>query len=94
MVSPLTAGGIHTALQHGWAAGEAVADFLHGRCGDPSGWLVDSYPRFRAKRLLRLLFDPFQSDALFNLLLRTRPLRMAASLVYFHHKGVLRTSES
>src|SRR5690606_21241182 len=28
MVSPVTAGGIHTALKHGLAAGHAVADFL------------------------------------------------------------------
>src|SRR5712671_5363940 len=46
------------------------------------------YPRFRAKRLLRFLFDRFQSDALFNLFLRTRLIRTAAGIVYFHHKGV------
>ena len=88
MVSPVTAGGIHTALKHGLAAGYAIADCLHGKRGDPSGWFVDSYPTFRKKRLLRFLFDHFQSDALFNLLLGTRPMRRAASLVYFHHKGV------
>ncbi len=88
MVSPLTAGGIHTALKHGLAAGHAVADFLAGRCEDPSGWFVAQYPRFRAKRLLRFLFDRFQSDLAFNLLLGSRPLRMAAGVVYFNHKGV------
>ena len=60
MVSPVTAGGIHTALKHGLAAGHAVADFLHGRAEDPSGWFVRSYPKFRVKRLLRVLFDHFQ----------------------------------
>ena len=88
IVSPVTAGGIHTALKHGLAAGNAVADFLHGRAEDPSGWFVRSYPRFRGKRLLRFLFDHFQSDLAFNWLLATRPMRLAASLVYFHHKGV------
>ncbi|HET7932318.1 MAG TPA: NAD(P)/FAD-dependent oxidoreductase, partial [Rhodanobacteraceae bacterium] len=88
MVSPVTAGGIHTALKHGLAAGHAIADYLSGRREDPSGWFVDSYPRFRAKRVLRFLFDHFQSDAAFNLLLATRPMRAAAGLVYFHHKGV------
>lgn len=87
MVSPVTAGGIHTALKHGLAAGHAIADFLNGRVEDPSGWFVRSYPRFRTKRLLRFLFDHFQSDALFNLLLGTRPVRAAAGIVYFHHKG-------
>ena len=87
MVSPVTAGGIHTALKHGLAAGHAIADFLNGRAEDPCGWFVRSYPRFRTKRLLRFLFDHFQSDALFNLLLGTKPVRMAAGIVYFHHKG-------
>ena len=87
MVSPVTAGGIHTALKHGLAAGHAIADFLNGRAEDPSGWFVRSYPRFRTKRLLRFLFDHFQSDTLFNLLLGTKPVRMAAGIVYFHHKG-------
>jgi len=40
------------------------------------------------KRLLRFLFDRFQSDILFNLLLHTKATRSAASIVYFHHKGV------
>jgi len=88
IVSPVTAGGIHTALKHGLAAGNAVADFLHGRAEDPSGWFVNSYPKFRMKRLLRFLFDNFQSDLAFNWLLATRPMRFAACLVYFHHKGV------
>lgn len=88
MVSPLTAGGIHTALKHGLAAGHAVADFLAGRRDDPSGWFVDCYPRFRAKRLLRLAFDLFQSDLFFNILLKSRPMRWAAGIVYFNHKGV------
>jgi digeranylgeranylglycerophospholipid reductase len=88
MVSPLTAGGIHTALKHGLAAGHAVADFLSGRREDPSGWFVDCYPRFRAKHFLRFAFDHFQSDFLFNLLLKSKPMRWAAGIVYFNHKGV------
>ena len=88
MVSPVTAGGIHTALKHGLAAGHAIADYLGGQREDPGGWFVDSYPAFRTKRLLRFLFDHFQSDTAFNLLLGTRAMRMAASVVYFHHKGV------
>lgn len=87
MVSPLTAGGIHTALKHGMAAGRAIGDYLDGNSGDPSGAFVRSYPRFRTKRLLRFVFDHFQSDALFNLLLGTRLMRMAAGVIYFHRKG-------
>ena len=88
MVSPLTAGGIHTALKHGHAAGQAIADHLAGRRPDPATWFVDSYPQFRAKRVVRYLFDSFQSDAVFNLCLGTKLMRTAASIVYFHHKGV------
>ncbi len=88
MVSPVTAGGIHTALKHGLAAGHAIVDFLDGKSEDPSGWFVRGYPRFRAKRRLRFLYDHFQSDALFNLFIGTAPMRMAAGAVYFHHKGV------
>jgi flavin-dependent dehydrogenase len=88
MVSPVTAGGIHTALKHGLAAGHAVAEFLEGKCEDPQKWFAATYPKFRTKRLLRFLFDHFQSDVLFNLLLNSRPMRMAASQVYFHRRGV------
>jgi flavin-dependent dehydrogenase len=93
MVSPVTAGGIHTALKHGLAAGHAISDFLSGKREDPSDWFVRSYPQFRMKRVLRFLFDHFQSDLLFNLLLGTKPMRMAAGIVYFHHKGVFNSAE-
>jgi flavin-dependent dehydrogenase len=94
MVSPLTAGGIYTALRHGLAAGHAIGDYLDGKGGDPSGAFVRSYPHFRTKRLLRFLFDHFQSDVLFNLLLGTRPMRMAAGEIYFHRKGVFNLAEN
>jgi digeranylgeranylglycerophospholipid reductase len=90
MVSPVTAGGIHTALKHGLAAGHAVAEFLEGKCEDPQHWFAATYPKFRTKRLLRWLFDHFQSDWLFNVMLASRPMRMAASYVYFHRRGVMK----
>ncbi len=94
IVSPVTAGGIHNALKHGLAAGHAIADFLSGKREDPCGWFVSSYPRFRVKRALRFLFDRFQSDLLFNLLLHTKLVRTAAGIVYFHHKGVFDPTET
>jgi flavin-dependent dehydrogenase len=93
MVSPVTAGVIHTAHKHGLAAGNAVADFLRGKAEDPSGRFVRSYPKFRVKRLLRWGFDRFQTDFAFNWLLATRPMRAAAGMVYFHHKGVFDPSD-
>lgn len=88
MVSPVTAGGIHLALQHGLAAGNAIADFLSGRSAASPQALARVYPGLRAKRFLRFLFDHFQSDLAFNLLLATAPMRSAASLIYFHRRGV------
>lgn len=93
MVSPVTAGGIHTALRHGLAAGHAIADYLSGKREDPVRWFLRSYPRFRLKRLLRFLFDRLQSDTLFNMLLRTRLIRQVAALVYFHRKAVFDPAE-
>jgi flavin-dependent dehydrogenase len=90
MVSPVTAGGIHTALKHGMAAGHAVAEFLEGKCEDPAEWFAATYPKYRTKRLLRWLFDHFQSDWFFNLMLGSRPMRMAASQIYFHRRGVMK----
>jgi flavin-dependent dehydrogenase len=94
LVSPVTAGGIHTALKHGMAAGHAVAEFLEGTCEDPAQWFVATYPKFRTKRLLRFLFDHFQSDWFFNAMLASRPMRMAASQVYFHRRSVMKPATS
>jgi digeranylgeranylglycerophospholipid reductase len=94
MVSPVTAGGIHTGLKHGLAAGHAIADFLAGRQDDPGNAFIATYPRYRAKRALRWCFDRFQSDLVFDLLLGTRLMRAAAGIVYFHHKGVFVDAES
>lgn len=87
MVSPVTAGGIHTALRHGTEAGDAIARFVGGHGDDPAGWMPSRYPGFRAKRALRWLFDHAQSDWVFNAMLGTRAMRRAAELVYFHRKG-------
>ncbi|WP_431096150.1 NAD(P)/FAD-dependent oxidoreductase [Polaromonas aquatica] len=93
MVSPVTAGGIHTALEHGDAVGGAVAAFLLGGAvdgndpADPVQGLVRRYPKFRVKRTLRWLFDRFQADWIFNLALDTEPMRQAARMVYFHRRG-------
>lgn len=87
MVSPVTAGGIHTALHHGEAVGAAIAGFLRGQGADPAGDLPATYPRFRTKKVLRWLFDRVPSDPLFNVLLHTRALRRAAEIVYFHRRG-------
>src|SRR5690606_5824257 len=88
IVSPVTAGGIHSAWRHGEAVGAAIA--AHLRDGGPDPALVASRaaPSFRAKRVLRWAFDHLQQDWAFDILLGTPPLRWAAQRIYFHaHTG-------
>lgn len=84
IVSPVTAGGIHSAWDHGWAVGRAVAAKLRDGGPPPEQVTIDAAPSFRTKRALRWAFDRFQMDWPFNLLLHTQPLRWAAEQVYFH----------
>ncbi|HZH44583.1 MAG TPA: NAD(P)/FAD-dependent oxidoreductase [Lysobacter sp.] len=87
IVSPVTAGGIHSAWEHGWRVGEAIAaHLLHGG-PPPEHVAVEAAPTFRRKRALRWAFDRFQMDWPFDLLLYSLPLRWAAELVYFHRRG-------
>lgn len=83
IVSPVTAGGIHSAWRHGWAVGEAIA--AHVNDGGPPHACVARHaaPRFRRKQALRWLFDHCQADWPVNLLLGSAPLRWAAAQVYF-----------
>jgi digeranylgeranylglycerophospholipid reductase len=89
IVSPVTAGGIHTALKH----------------VSPPGTLSPSSSKANAKTtsvvrrklsevphqtVVRFLFDHFQSDLLFNAMLASRPMRMAANPVYFHRRSVMK----
>lgn len=87
LVSPLTAGGIHTALRYGSDAGSRIARFLRDGGVDPAPAIARGYPRFRTKRALRALYDRFPGDRLFDALLETRLLREVASRVYFHRKA-------
>jgi geranylgeranyl reductase family protein len=87
MVSPLTAGGIHTALKHGSAAGHAIGEFLSGKSADPCGTFCTTYPRFLGKRVLRWLFDTLQNDWSVNLLLQSSLVRHLASQIFFHQRA-------
>jgi digeranylgeranylglycerophospholipid reductase len=84
IVSPLTAGGIHTALESGRRAGDAIADFLRGGGPHPGIALASHYPRFRAKRLLRRLLDLNPPNALYDFVIASAPFRRLAAQVYFH----------
>lgn len=87
LVSPVTAGGIHSAWTHGWSVGDAVArHVLHGG-PDPCAVAQSNAPRFRRKRALRWMFDTFQCDWPVDLLLHSAPMRWAAERVYFNRHG-------
>ncbi|HEY4560181.1 MAG TPA: NAD(P)/FAD-dependent oxidoreductase [Lysobacter sp.] len=86
IVSPVTAGGIHSAWEHGWAVGRALAAHLRDAGPAPEQVAVDVAPRFRAKRALRWAYDRLQFDWPFDLLLYSPPLRWAAEQVYFHKR--------
>jgi digeranylgeranylglycerophospholipid reductase len=86
LVSPVTAGGIHSAWAHGEAVGHAIAAHLRDGGPPPEPAAIAAAPRFRAKRALRWAFDHLQLDWPFDLLLHTPPLRWAAEQVYFHKR--------
>jgi flavin-dependent dehydrogenase len=86
-VSPLTAGGIFTALDFGTRAADAIADRLAGTGPDPA-LLPRQYPKYRAKRWLRRVLDLGPPNWLVNLLIGTRPMQALARVVYFHSKGL------
>jgi flavin-dependent dehydrogenase len=88
MVSPLTAGGIFTALDFGIRAADAVADRLAGAGPDPARALPRAYPKFRVKKWLRRALDLGPPNGLVNLMLGTAPMQALARLVYFHSKGL------
>nr|MDQ3040510.1 NAD(P)/FAD-dependent oxidoreductase [Pseudomonadota bacterium] len=84
IVSPVTAGGIHSAWRHGWTIGEAIARHLH-HCGpSPEHVALQAAPRFRVKRALRWFYNHCQMDWPVDLLLNSAPLRWAAEQVYFN----------
>ncbi|MCR6662166.1 MAG: NAD(P)/FAD-dependent oxidoreductase [Luteimonas sp.] len=87
IVSPLTAGGIHSAWKHGDAVGHAIADHLLRSGSSPDMLAERIAPRYRFKRLLRNAFDRWQMDWPFDLLIGTPPLRWLAEEIYFHRSA-------
>jgi digeranylgeranylglycerophospholipid reductase len=88
MVSPMTAGGIYTAIDHAAAIADAVADRLAGAGPDPLAVARACYPRFAVKRWMRRALDLGPPNWLYDLMIGTRPMRALAQLVYFHTKGL------
>ena len=83
IVSPVTAGGIHSAWEHAWTVGRAIAARVRGDGPPAEQVAIDAAPRFRTKRALRWAYDHLPFDWPFDLLLCSPPLRWAAGQVYF-----------
>jgi flavin-dependent dehydrogenase len=88
-VSPLTGGGIHSALEWGRRAGIAIADHLLDGGPDPVRAVSRRLPSFAFKRALRRLFDLPVPNRLIDGALHLRSVRQLARLVFFHHRGFL-----
>nr|WP_298134602.1 NAD(P)/FAD-dependent oxidoreductase [uncultured Pseudoxanthomonas sp.] len=86
MVSPLTAGGIHSGLRHGAAIGHGLARHLSGEAAADAS-MAPPVPGFAFKRLLRWAFDHGQFDKPMDLLLTARPLRRIVEQLCFHQRG-------
>jgi len=83
LVSPLTAGGIHTALASGTRAGEAIAIALANDEG--AALIVDPpVPHFTRKRWMRAAYDRVQSNALFDFAIGSAAFAVLARRVFFH----------
>ena len=89
LVSPLTGGGIHTALTSGHSAGIAIANRLLDGGPSVDRALLGTYPRFAGKRLLRAGLDLRPPNELLDRAVGSVLFRSLAQTVFFHHRGLL-----
>lgn len=84
-VSPLSAGGIHTADHYGRGLAEAI--IAHDQGGEhPALRMARDYPRFRAKHMQRFIFERFAPNWALDLLLTNPLFKLLARLVFFRKK--------
>lgn len=87
MVSPVTGGGIHTALRYGRRAAQLVSDYLGDHGPHPAGALAKEAPRYRLNGLLRAGLDLAPPNFLINAMLMSAPVRALAQRIYFHSRA-------
>lgn len=93
MVSPVTAGGIHPAVNIGNTAGELVSEYLLYHGDNPGPVLDNEIPKFRFKHGLRFLFDHVPvNNQMYDKLLNTRFFRLTAQTLFFHNRGFFSAS--
>lgn len=89
LVSPLTAGGIHTALGSGRATGIAIASHLLDGGPPPRDALAGRYPTFWWKRAMRGAMDIGAPNSVIDLALASPRMNAVARTIFFHHRGLL-----
>jgi len=87
LVSPVTGGGIHTAIHYGRRAAQLVSDYLLDRGTHPLAAFAEEIPRFRMKLAMRRVLDLAIPNPIVNALLMTPPMRAFAQRLYFHRRG-------
>lgn len=87
LVSPMTGGGIHLAIDVGRRAGDAVADKLEGRGPDPADALAPHLPKMGMKVAMRRMLDIAPANPFLDFALSTPMFRAFAKRVYFHKGG-------
>ncbi len=89
IVSPLTAGGIYTALHYGKLCAESVGAFLLDDGPSPAETMKRHYPRFGWKKLMRAALDINPPNALLDHAIGNPVFRAFAQTVFYHHRGLL-----
>ena len=87
MVSPLTAGGIRTALVYGRQVGQAAALWLQRR-GPPPAYAMDgALPRFGVRHVMRWAMDRPPPAWAMQLLVEAAPMSLVAKRMFFTRRG-------
>lgn len=89
-VSPLTAGGIHTAVHYGEILAAAIDAREHRGGPEPGTVLARNYPRFRVKRGLRWALEHLAPDRVVDLAIESAPFAALARAVFFRQKRLPR----
>jgi flavin-dependent dehydrogenase len=85
IVSPLTAGGIHTALFFGSRLGQLICGYLQHGGLHPGPVLKKEFPKFYRKHFYRWVFN-YIPNWLFNILLQIPGFKYLAYMLFFIKK--------
>lgn len=91
-VSPLTAGGIHTAMRYGRLGGEALAQIINASTltQKQKAKIIKTYerkiPKFYFKHVLKRIYDLLNTNLLWKVLFKTRFFLLASRFVFYSKK--------